>query len=1009
MTIAEDYLNYTAKWKKELGEKTIVLIQVGSFFEVYALRDKDGKITGSDIEKFSNINDMAIAEKTKMSVNGKTVLMAGFGLPQLDKYVDKLQSQGYTIVVYTQDTQSKNTTRSLNQIISPGTYFSPDTEHISNTSMCVWIEHIASGRLVRCSSIVIGVATLDIFTGKSTMFQTELPYYHNPTTYDELERCVTIHKPMECIIVTNMKDNVVNDIISFTSLDNSKLHVIRPEECSDEVLPKHAANASKQTYQQELFKRLYPDFSPETLVTNLMQTHSLALQSFVLLLDFVCEHNPHLISRLCEPTFETGANELVLANHSLIQLNILEDYRHSGKLRSVGSFLNNCVTVMGKRKFSYDLYHPMTNTDKLNESYDVTSRVLETNEWVNYRKELYNIHDIEKLNRKIAMKRLTPKDIALFYQDLQKVSNLCTMTNADSCIEVNKYVMINGDPTIHCKELITLFEETLDLDKCLSISDMSKERLSNMNIDSLIFIRNGMSSKIDKLVNDCLNSRLQLDAIASNLSDIVAKIENKGKSTRKEQTKYVKIHETAKSEPMLMATKRRITLLKSQIQKMAEKEIKVPYLCHDGTQASIILDLSNLVFSSNGTNKKEDIIQDDIIRSITSKVQRSLDDLVLALSLYWTEYIDIIAERFTDIQVIASYVTMIDVLQCKAYIAHKYNYCKPEIIDNKEKAFCSFTGIRHPLIEHIQTNEIYVTNNLTLGDVCHDESSDGLLLYGTNAVGKTSFIKSVGISVIMAQAGLFVPCTTFTYSPYSYIFTRILGNDNLFKGLSTFAVEMSELRTIINLADENSLILGDELCSGTESDSALSIFTAGLESLHEKRCSFMFATHFHEVTHYNEVTSLERLKFAHMEVTYNREIGELIYDRKLKPGSGTTMYGLEVCKSLHLPEEFLERAHNIRMKYNKSSRGVLVQKSSRYNRNKVGGLCEICKTKQSTEVHHLQHQTHANTENGYISTFHKNHNANLINICEACHDKIHQTNTQHRLAKTDKGYRIIEI
>ena len=108
-------------------------------------------------------------------------------------------------------------------------------------------------------------------------------------------------------------------------------------------------------------------------------------------------------------------------------------------------------------------------------------------------------------------------------------------------------------------------------------------------------------------------------------------------------------------------------------------------------------------------------------------------------------------------------------------------------------------------------------------------------------------IKSVGIAVIMAQAGLYVPCSSFRYSPYTRIFTRILGADNIFKGLSTFAVEMSELRAILNQADENSLVLGDELCSGTESDSALSIFTAGLEHLHAKKSTFLFATHFHEV------------------------------------------------------------------------------------------------------------------------------------------------------------------
>ena len=86
--------------------------------------------------------------------------------------------------------------------------------------------------------------------------------------------------------------------------------------------------------------------------------------------------------------------------------------------------------------------------------------------------------------------------------------------------------------------------------------------------------------------------------------------------------------------------------------------------------------------------------------------------------------------------------------------------------------------------------ELYVTNDLELGNTNKKDYSNGVLLYGTNAVGKTSFIKSIGISIIMAQAGLFVPCKTFEYYPYNYIFTRILGNDNIFKGLSTFAVEM---------------------------------------------------------------------------------------------------------------------------------------------------------------------------------------------------------------------------
>ena len=134
--------------------------------------------------------------------------------------------------------------------------------------------------------------------------------------------------------------------------------------------------------------------------------------------------------------------------------------------------------------------------------------------------------------------------------------------------------------------------------------------------------------------------------------------------------------------------------------------------------------------------------------------------------------------------------------------------------------------MRHPLIEQLLTDELYVPN-----DVKFDENNKGVLLFGTNAVGKSSFIKALGISVIMAQAGFFAPASKFGSTPFKQIFTRIIGNDNIFKGLSTFAVEMLEFKNIIDNVCENSLVLGDELCSGTETDSAISIVLAGINTL----------------------------------------------------------------------------------------------------------------------------------------------------------------------------------
>ena len=215
---------------------------------------------------------------------------------------------------------------------------------------------------------------------------------------------------------------------------------------------------------------------------------------------------------------------------------------------------------------------------------------------------------------------------------------------------------------------------------------------------------------------------------------------------------------------------------------------------------------------------------------------------------------------------------------------------------------------------------------------------------------------------------------------------------------------MSELRTILNQSDENSLVIGDELCSGTESNSARSIFTAGVEWLHNMKSTFIFATHFHEICNYEEIEQLDRLKLMHMSVIYDQETDALVYDRLLKDGPGEDMYGLEVCKSLSLKSDFLERAHNLRMKYNPKDQNILSAKTSHFNAKKVVTNCELCGS-NAEEVHHLQHQQEADS-NGYIDGVHKNHPANLMNLCKTCHDNIHDSGKQHRRVKTTKGYKL---
>jgi DNA mismatch repair protein MutS len=350
------------------------------------------------------------------------------------------------------------------------------------------------------------------------------------------------------------------------------------------------------------------------------------------------------------------------------------------------------------------------------------------------------------------------------------------------------------------------------------------------------------------------------------------------------------------------------------------------------------------------------------------------------------------------------FTTTMDLLQNQCYIATKHKFCKPVIAsaDNgvAMKSFFDARDLRHCLIERLNEDETYVANDVALGSGegtfsgsggAGGEAPRGMLIYGTNAVGKTSLIRAIGIAIIMAQAGLYVPCSALTYRPYTTIFTRILGNDNLFKGLSTFQVEMSELRIILRMATDRSLILGDELCSGTEMDSAISIFVAGLAHLHRVGCTFLFATHMHEINGYDEVRLLNKMCMKHLTVAYDKGKDVLVYSRKLADGPGASMYGLEVCKSLHLPDAFLEFANAVRLRHRAppSNIGILSFEPSHFNARKLKGVCERCSVELAQEVHHLLPQKDADSRN-YIGHVPKNHVANLMALCTRCHDEVHR-------------------
>ena len=1031
MALIKEYFALTDKYTAEYGRNTVVLLQVGAFFEVYGQIITPDVATGSRIDDFCVICELAKANKIPGFV------MAGFRDYGLDKYLKKLQEAGYTAVVYVQDGLKTPPVRVLQGIYSPGTYFSTEiapgggaAAALSNNIACIWIEKISRTLASGSGTLLMGMTNIDIYTGRATIFETENKDSHNPTTYDEVERFVSSYMPSEVILISNLSTREVEDIIHYTNIQAKVIHRVATTAGTGgtggtgTAAEMKAERCSKQTYQMEVLATFYPDGRAKSLEQSFLN-YEIATQSLVYLLNFIYEHNPNLVSKIQEPVFENMSERLVLANHSLRQLNILDDGNSGGggggaRLSSVLSLLNHTVTPMGSRAYKYALLHPTFCVEDLERDYAITAHILSLGatdgagtagaigvDTASLRERLSYMKDIEKLHRHIILKKITPYHVFCLFHNLRHIRELYTACSRDSEVMgyLSERIHIRNDVVGKSTLLLDMFEKTLHIDQCRDITDT----LFETNI-----IQRGISAELDKLTDEYRVTHKSLDEVQRVLNELIQAGEKPAGGAAGTCADYVKLHETDKMGISFQATKRRTKILEDRIKKLPAGGGKVISISLDGDGSVLMFDTSSITCpAASGSNNTIHSPQIYELCAAVVSLRVKISDMV---SVLYYQFIGSLHEYYHDFENMVEFVSAMDMIQNRCHIARKYRYCRPTTDTGgggeggEAPSFVRATGLRHCLIERINEDECYVTNDIELGGT---GTASGMLLYGTNAVGKTSLIRAIGVAVIMAQAGFYVPATTFVYRPYRAIMTRILGNDNLFKGLSTFVVEMSELRVILRMADANTLVLGDELCSGTEMDSAISIFVAGLQHLYRAGASFIFATHLHEIAAYSEIREMApRLRLAHMRVFYDKARDTLVYDRKLQDGAGESMYGLEVCKSLHLPDDFLENANTIRVKY----RGVSTKTPtasilhdavpSRYNAAKLRRLCELCEKARGTEVHHLQHQESADADN-FIGHIHKNHPANLASVCEDCHREIHTTGVEHVKVKTGKGVRIV--
>lgn len=320
------------------------------------------------------------------------------------------------------------------------------------------------------------------------------------------------------------------------------------------------------------------------------------------------------------------------------------------------------------------------------------------------------------------------------------------------------------------------------------------------------------------------------------------------------------------------------------------------------------------------SNANKDKIPDDYIRKqtlvnneryITPELKEYEDKILHAQeriydleSQLFNEVRLIIADRAGEVQHIARMIAMLDCFLSFAQCADEYNYIKPEI---NEDGLIEIIEGRHPVVERIlQPGERFTANSCKLDNV----ENQIILLTGPNMAGKSVYLRQVGLLVLLAQIGSFVPAKKATIGLVDRIFTRVGASDNISAGESTFLVEMQEAANILNNATEKSLILLDEIGRGTSTFDGISIAWAITEYLHENpvmTAKTLFATHYHELNEMSEI--FPKIKNYKVEV---REIEDkVIFLHRVNPGKADHSYGIQVAQMAGLPKFVTDRAKEI--------------------------------------------------------------------------------------------------
>ncbi len=934
--IFDEYYRAQQEIEDAYGSQSIVLMMVGSFYEVYGvdLPNVNPPLHLGKAEEAHSILGMNMTLKSKARAHAKNnPYMVGFPDYALDEHIGKFLRANMTVAIYDQydiaytDKQGKPRTkkgRKKTHIYTPST-FVDDTLSETNCLLAFELTDYKSP-ISKQTLKKIHVAVLALSTGKAYLLEAYDTTTDVGKAESELYRIIHTYNPSE-IIYCGKPDKKF-----------SKIYDLGSKKVYFREIPK---TYRKPSYQNEFLKNIY---TVDTLLTFIeyigMERHTSVLPHFIQALQFAFEQDKLIVSRIQKPIFVESQEQLVLNNDSIYQLNLVESpFEMSNTLFEV---VCKARTAMGKRCIRERLLTPTMNNGVLLKRYTLVEQMKDV--YQQYDAYLRGIADIEKKHRKMVLKSLHPYELA----DLRG-----TWTT------INRLLNYGKDMFQIPKDLIDDFE--CFHNEYMGNFDFSMMKRCKLKDIKGTFFLEGVNEELDAMENKILDGKKILHELAEEFSSLI----------EPDKECVVKVESTEKEGWYLTTTKTRF--------KKLSNDFSISFTYH-GKKYTIdwsSLELVNLKNSVKIRTPEIRRISRDIISRRDKMNEKITEEYLKLLDHYSQDYGDLFNQ-------LADLIGHIDFVYSAAKVAVEFGYIRPVISDAQDgSSYVSVTGIRHPIVEQINDEEEYTTNDISVGVGDHY----GSIVYGLNMSGKSTLLKALGCNVVLAQAGMFVSCAEFTYYPFRNLLSKMTIRDNMSKGQSTFMVEMLEVKNMLMRADPNTLVLSDELCSSTESTSAHAIVAKTLHALTEKKAKFMFSTHLHELQKIDLVTKNPHIKIYHFKVRIEKD--QIDFDRRIEEGGMTDLYGLEVARALGLPDSFMRGAFAVRDQLTEQPVEILSTKQSRYCSKKYVHKCVKCGSTKNLHTHHRRHQQDAN-EHGLIDgKFHKNRKFNLDILCQDCHIKEH--------------------